>query len=191
MLNLMRCAALFIVTLAFAEAGRAADEAMPADPFAQGTWTVNAYGSITLGLHDKGDIYLTHTGVGYHFIDGVSINLEGVLGYTDADEPFVSDGLTYGFDLLVRWHFWHDGPWSVYLDGGAGVIWFDDAFPLGGTRQNFTPQAGVGVTYQCADFCRVMAGVRWHHVSNAGKDGAARNPGYDGVMIYAGVAFDF
>ncbi|MEX2215765.1 MAG: acyloxyacyl hydrolase [Phycisphaeraceae bacterium] len=189
----MRIFLLLSLSLAFTRAACGQEAVAPAsaDPFAQGQWTGSAYASATFSIRDKGDILLTHVGVGYFLWDGVSLNLEGVLGYTDATEPGVSDGLTYGFDVLVRWHFWRGDDWSVYTEGGAGMIWFDDAFPLGGTRQNFTPQAGIGFTYRCFDTCRLMAGVRWHHVSNAAKEGRSSNPGYDGVMIYAGIAFTF
>ncbi len=160
--------------------------------FAQGTWTFQAYGSATL-LHNDGDLYLAHVGVGYHIWDDFSINLEGIGGIVnDIDDPRGGDSTSaFGFDLLLRWHFWKGDDWSVYADGGVGMVWFESAFPHGGTHQNFTPQAGVGGTYRIADDLRLMGGVRWHHISNARKSGKNENPGYDGLMLYLGVAIPF
>lgn len=169
-----------------------ADEAAPVvnDSFLKGTWTCQVYGSATVGSND-GQLYLAHVGVGYHILDNVSLNLEGVFGHLNAAEAGTDDGFTYGFDLLVRWHFVNRGDWTVYLDGGAGMIWFEDRFPFGGSHQNFTPQFGVGFTWRLKEHLRVMAGVRWHHVSNANRNGDDENPGFDAAMIYAGVLFPF
>ena len=163
-----------------------------ADPFAAGRWVVNFYGSGTWA-DDAGDFYQGHVGVGFHIVNNLSINLELVAGETDSDqEEFgAEDGWNAGFDLLLRWHFCRTGAWSIYVDGGAGMIWFDDAFPAGGTHQNFTPQLGLGITYQINENLMLMAGGRWHHVSNARKSGVDRNPGFDGGMLYLGVMLPF
>ncbi len=170
----------------------AAPAATPADPFAAGRWVVNFYGSGTWA-DDAGDFYQGHVGVGFHVVNNLSINLELVAGETDSDqEEFgAEDGWNAGFDLLLRWHFFRNDAWSIYVEGGAGMIWFDDAFPAGGTHQNFTPQLGVGITYQINEHLMLMAGGRWHHVSNARKSGIDRNPGFDGGMIYLGVMLPF
>ncbi len=162
----------------------------PADPYTRGRWSLQLTGSATFG-EERGDLYLAHFGVGYFFADTLSINFEGIAGRLEPQGSDVEDGDVYGFDLLLRWHFLHHETWSVYVEGGAGMIWFDDRFPGGGTRQNFTPQLGMGFTLRLIEQVHLMAGIRWHHVSNARKSGRDRNPGFDGAMVYAGVFIPF
>lgn len=160
------------------------------EAFAAGTWTFQAYGSASV-FADTGEIYQGHVGVGYHLWDGVSVNIEGVFGYVDANQPSVNNGFTSGVDLLFRCHVIRERDFSIYIEGGAGLIWFEDEFPRRGTHQNFTPQAGLGFTYRLGESVRLMAGARWHHVSNANKSGVDSNPGYDAAMFYAGVMLPF
>jgi hypothetical protein len=65
----------------------------------------------------------------------------------------------------------------------------DSDEPDGGTYFNFTPQAGVGASFAVAEDTRLLAGVRWHHISNARS--SDNNPGRDSLEIYAGVSFAF
>jgi len=164
-------------------------DAVSLDPFARGQTYYHAYGSATFGLSatDDGDLYLAHVGGGYFFMDDVSINLEGVFGGIDPETGDADSAL--GLDLLLRWHFLNsdDHRFSLFAEGGAGLLWLDSNFPVSGTRQNFTPQAGVGVMWEALENVNLMGGVRWHHISNADKTGSDRNPGYDGVMIFAGL----
>jgi len=159
------------------------------DPFAKGQWYYHSYGSATFGISDtdSGDLYLGHVGAGYFFVDDWSINLEGVFGGIDPETGDADSAV--GLDLLLRWHMLtsDDHKLSLFGEAGAGLIWLDEPFPNGGTRQNFTPQAGVGVMWEMADNLNLLGGVRWHHISNADKTGDDRNPGYDGVMIFAGL----
>jgi len=161
------------------------------DAWAAGTWSFQSYGSATL-FNDKGDIYLGHVGVGYHIWDDISINFEVIGGeVTQRQNPRDDSSYTVGFELLGRWHFLKGEGWSIYADGGAGIVWFENEWPAGGTHQNFTPQAGVGATLRLFDNVRAMGGVRWHHVSNARKSGEDNNPGFDGAMFYFGLIVPF
>jgi len=164
-----------------------------AGPRDAGRWIANAYGSSTFGFSngESGDLYLGHLGMGYYFWDNISINLEFVAGGVDPD--FADTSSAVGFDLIGRWHFFEsdDQNFSVFLEGGAGMLWTDDPFPAAGTHQNFTPQAGLGLTWDVGQRVRLLSGVRWHHISNADKTGEDRNPGYDGVMVYAGFNLTF
>jgi hypothetical protein len=166
------------------------DPAAPADipavapqpePFAQGSWVAQVYGATTVS--DRDPLYQAHAGVGYFVFKGHSLNLETNLGYVE--------GFAGGVTLLIRSHWIRQPNWSLYIDGGAGVLWTQDPFPAGGTRWNFTPQAGVGFTRRLSDSTHLMAGARWYHASNANWEGSRRNPGYNGVMIYAGLMFTF
>lgn len=159
--------------------------------FLQSSWTFQTYGSVTVGDR-AGDVYLAHTGIGYFLWDDISINFEGVGGYVDSSVSSPDgDGSTLGFDVLARWHYRHSGPLSLYVEGGIGMIWFEESFPRSGTHQNFTPQVGLGATLRLSNDIHLMGGVRWHHISNATKTGSDRNPGFDGAMIYGGLMIPF
>jgi len=172
-----------------ANSGPAFEADTSLDPFAQGEWYAHTYGSATFGLSDSddGNLYLGHVGVGYFFLDDWSINVEGVFGGVDPDTGTADTAV--GLDLLFRWHFFtsDDHALSLFGEAGAGLIWFDSTFPATGTHQNFTPQAGLGVMWEVIKNVNLLGGVRWHHVSNANKTGADRNPGYDGVMVFGGL----
>ncbi|MHC4810446.1 MAG: acyloxyacyl hydrolase [Planctomycetota bacterium] len=94
-----------------------------------------------------------------------------------------------GFSLLFEWHFIQRATWSVYLDGGAGVLFTTDDVPATGSNFNFTPQAGLGFTADLHDEMRLVLGVKWHHISNANT--FSQNPGRDHVMVYGGLSLPF
>ena len=154
-------------------------------PFAEGAWTFQTYGSAGFG-DSKGEIYTAHAGFGYHFVDDLSINLEAIGGGARPRDD--DNGAVGGFDLLFRWHFYHEGDWSIYMDGGAGFQQASTNFPSD-SHHNFRPQFGLGLTYHIKDNVRLMAGARWLHISNAGTtDG---NDGLDAAQLYAGLMWGF
>lgn len=91
--------------------------------------------------------------------------------------------------LLLRWHFLARDTWSLYAEAGAGLAWFTDDIPAGGTKFNFTPQAAVGVTFDIGDQNRAYVAVGWHHISNAQIFN--ENPGQDSAILHVGVSFSF
>jgi len=103
--------------------------------------------------------------------------------------------------LNLRWHALgtHRNPergdgatWSLFLDAGVGVLLSSANVPDGGTGLNFTPKAGVGITWRPAPARPIyIAGLRWHHISNARINGDTRNPDRDAPGFYAGVSFGF
>lgn len=105
------------------------------------------------------------------------------------------DALGANFNLLFRWHFLTFGErddWTVFVDGGAGILGTTENVPPGGTGFNFTPRAGFGFTHRLDESdARLIFGLRWHHISNARIEGDSRNPGRDGAFVYAGVQFPF
>jgi len=91
--------------------------------------------------------------------------------------------------LLFEWHFLRHESWSLFLDAGAGVLFTTDDVPAGGSKFNFTPQAGFGLTAELTEDVRLVAGVKWHHISNANV--FDDNPGRDHVMVYTGLSLPF
>lgn len=125
---------------------------------------------------------LLGAGLSHFFVDGHSVNLElNGMAFSQTGEDAV--GLNLG--LIMRWHFLRQQNWSLYVDGGAGLLGTTSDVPTTGSSFNFTPQAGGGATIRLNDQERLMVGLRWHHISNAEiYDG---NPGRDSIMGYVGV----
>ncbi len=93
-------------------------------------------------------------------------------------------------NMIIRWHFINEDPWTVYTDVGLGLLFAADDVPSGGSSVNFMPRVGIGVTHRInLNGDRLEIGLRWHHVSNARLVGDARNPDRDGLMLYAGFSF--
>lgn len=125
-------------------------------------------------------------GVSHFFAKGHSVNLE--LNGLAFEQPG-DDAVGANLNFLVRSHWIRGENWSVYIDGGAGILGTTESVPEPGSTFNFTPQVGLGSTFNINDEQRVMLGVRWHHISNAGL--YSPNPGLDTVMGYVAVDFPF
>ena len=127
-------------------------------------------------------------GVSYFVADDVSFDAEFNLLYFD--QP-VHDALGVNLNFMIRWHLWHDEArtWSIYIDAGAGIMIADEDVPDLGSRFNFTPQMGAGMSFKLGDNSRLYIGARWHHVSNANI--FEQNPGRDLGLFYMMVGFPF
>jgi hypothetical protein len=123
-------------------------------------------------------------------IDDVEFSLEGNLWYFDQKGD---NAVGFNPAMVFRWHFINTSRWSVYGDLGVGLLLATEAVPDGGTDIDFTPRAGVGLTYQLSesDPMRLQVGLRWHHISNARFTGDEKNPARDAPMLYAGVMIPF
>ena len=127
---------------------------------------------------------LAGAGLSKFLFDGHSINLElNTIYFSQPDD----DALGLNLALLMRWHFLRKSNWSLFIDGGAGVMGTTSDVPSKGASFNFTPQAGAGVNIKLKEQRRLMLGLRWHHISHADLFGA--NPGRDSIMGYIGLQF--
>ena len=169
-------------------------EAPAVEPFGtMGSKRWGIQGGLAVDL-DGGENHIGQLGAGftYFLVDDLSIELELNLLYFSQEG---NDAVGGNFNMLFRWHFLNDGDWTVFVDGGAGILITSDRVPgptateQGGANFNFTPQAGVGMTYQLRDNARFVAGVRLHHISNARTHHP--NPPRNSVYVYAGVSFGF
>ncbi len=131
-------------------------------------------------------------GLSYFLIENLSLELGLNLLFIDQTD----DAFGANFTLLTRWHFLTAERWTIYVDGGAGILGTTDRVPSpdlreprGGGNFTFTPQAGVGFSYELDDDARLLFGVRWHHISNARIRDS--NPPRDSFFIYAEVSFPF
>jgi len=108
------------------------------------------------------------------------------VGFWYHDQPG-DDALSINPELVLRWHFVNEDIWTIYLEGGLGVLVSTDLVPDEGTGFNFTPRAGIGFTrlIDPESRCRLEGGVRWHHISNARINGDVRNPSRDSILFFA------
>ncbi|MDP7028923.1 MAG: acyloxyacyl hydrolase [Phycisphaerales bacterium] len=106
-------------------------------------------------------------------------------GFSQEGENAVGGSL----DLMFQWHVINGDGWSLYGDFGCGMLGTNHNVPFDGSQFNFTPQAGLGVTFDVGQDRRWIIGVRWHHISNATL--YQNNPGRDSVLVYTGISFPF
>lgn len=125
---------------------------------------------------------LVGAGISKFLFEGHSINLE--LNSIYFSQPG-DDALGLNLALLMRWHFVRKSNWSLFVDGGAGVMGTTSDVPTKGASFNFTPQAGGGASFKLDERQRLILGLRWHHISHADLFGA--NPGRDSIMGYVGL----
>ncbi|MEL7495905.1 MAG: acyloxyacyl hydrolase, partial [Cyanobacteria bacterium J06554_11] len=161
-----------------------AEEGPPAFGTA-GTQRWYVHGSVAGDLDD--DFWgMVGGGATHFFANGHSINLE--LNGFAFDQPG-DDALGLNLNLLLRSHWLRRENWSLYVDGGAGIIGTTNDVPADGSSFNFTPQVGGGATFNIQNEKRLMVGLRWHHISNA--DTFESNPGLDALQGYVGVNLPF
>ena len=136
----------------------------------------------------KGEMYALHLGYGYFFMDDFSVNIDMLGGYIRSGID--NNGVAAGLDLILRQHP-IKGPenlWSFYLELGAGLQQQSTSF-AGNRKFNFRLLGGGGATFRAAENVRIMAGMRYFHVSDAGIEGGGG--GFDGLQFYAGSMFPF
>lgn len=127
---------------------------------------------------------LVGAGLSKFFVNGHSVNLE--LNTIYFDQP-KDNAVGLNLALLGQWHIIRKPNWSLFIGGGAGIMETTSDVPEKGASFNFTPQAGAGATFALKNHRRLVAGLRWHHISHADLFGA--NPGRDSIMGYVGIDF--
>lgn len=159
------------------------------EPFSRGTWALSLTTSYLgdIDSHTRENLYSGAVGINYYLLDKLAVRVELPVYGISQDGP---DTIGTGFNLLFRYHFWTYEKWSLYADGGAGLLVTGKQVPDGGTYLNFVPKGGVGFTYAITPDVFLEAGARVAHISNGGIRGSAHNPsmnigmeGYVGVMI--------
>jgi hypothetical protein len=127
-------------------------------------------------------------GVLYQFADRWALAVETNLTYVGQDH--VRNAFIVGLSPLVRFDAFRRGRTAVFVELGPGWSWSDGTVPARGTHFNYMAQAGGGVVFGGGPNARFIAGARWVHFSNAGREGRGRNPdiealgGYFGVLIW-------
>ena len=148
----------------------------------QGRWYIQGGVGIPYDPEEANFFGLAGAGVTHFFANGHSINAElNSLFFSQSS----SDAVGINLGIIGRWHFIRERNWSLYVDGGVGIIGTTSSVPPSGTEFNFTPQVGGGATIQIAEQRRLLLGLRWHHISNANL--FDNNPGQNAVLGYVGL----
>ena len=156
--------------------------------FSKGNRKWQTYASFAGGDRGKGNLYALHFGYGKFLWDQFSFNIDIFGAYIRSGID--DNGLGYGLDLILRKHFLmgNDDTYSVYLDLGGGLEVQSTEFA--GTRHfNFRVLGGGGGTVRITENVRLIGGLRYLHISDAGIDGGGG--GFDGYQIHAGVMMPF
>lgn len=149
----------------------------------QSHWYIQGSGATTFGSNGAA-FGLVGVGLSKFLFNGHSINLElNSLYFSQPDD----DALGLNLNLLMRWHFIRQSNWSLFVDGGAGILGTTSDVPSAGASFNFTPQVGGGATIKLSEQQRLMLGLRWHHISHA--DLLGNNPGRDSIQGLVGIRF--
>lgn len=156
--------------------------------FSKGAQKWQTYASAASGDHGKGEMYALHFGYGYFLRDYLSVNIDVLGAYIRSGID--DNGVAAGLDVIFRRHIFYgdDGLWSVYLDLGGGFQQQSTNFS-GSRHFNFRVMGGGGGTLRVADKLRMIGGLRYLHISDAGIEGGGG--GFDGFMFYTGAVFPF
>lgn len=145
------------------------------------TWYLQGGAATTLDNQEPDPRRFGFVGVGISefLFNRHSINFEFNTIYFDQPGE---NAVGFNLNLLMRWHFAKRENWTLYLDGGAGVMGTTNDVPRRAAGFNFTPQVGGGASIKLNEDQNLLFGLRWHHISHA--DTFGRNPGRDSLKGY-------
>lgn len=145
------------------------------------TWYIQGAAATTLDNQESDPRRFGFVGVGLakFFANRHSVNLEFNTIYFDQPGE---NAVGFNLALLGRWHFIKQENWTMYFDGGAGVMGTTNDVPRQAAGFNFTPQVGGGFSIKLNQEQNLLFGLRWHHISHA--DTFGKNPGRDSLMGY-------
>jgi len=151
------------------------------------TWRWNIQGGYGKDVKESDNTVKT-IGVEFEYFIENALSLDlGFFGMGVNQEGPDANGLN--FTLQLRWHFIDKESWSMFMEGGAGLLRTTNHVPADGSSFNFTPQAGLGMSFDIGNHNRWLIGVKWHHISNANTYNT--NPGRDSIMVWTGISFPY
>jgi hypothetical protein len=101
------------------------------------------------------------------------------------------DAFVTGIAPLVRFQVLNKEALDLFTEIGAGASWSDTVVPPRGTRFNYVALAGLGVARRLGRQTHAIAGFRWLHLSNNGREGRSRNPDIQALGPYGALAVGF
>jgi hypothetical protein len=154
------------------------------NPFPQGLWTLETYGSYASQPWMREQLYTGTLGLSYYFWPNWSIGME--CKGLDGLQP-EQDVVSFGGDFILRTHLIVEQNWSFFTDVAPGLLESSHRIPPSGTDFNFTIETGFGITAHLWDRTELLTGVRYLHLSNARQEGSDRNPSLNAFEGYVGL----
>jgi len=149
-------------------------------------WQITAIGGRDVDEADNIEVGAA-LGASYFIFENFSVEFELATWYFDQEGE---DSVGFNVNLFFRWHALDFETWTFFLDGGAGALFSTSDVPDGlGSSFNFPPFGGLGASFDIGRDLRLLAGVRWHHISNANLYDT--NPGRDSLVAWVGVSVPF
>ena len=172
-----------------AGSARAAGAVEAGGDFPAGLWslTLTAGYMNELGPHDQ-EYVNGAVGIHYYVVENLSLGAE--FGAWHINQPG-NDAFAWSAGVGLRHHFLTREWGSVFFDVREYAIQADTDVPDDGTSFNYLFLCGGGVSYRMSENVHLMAGARYFHLSNAGREGGDTNPSNNGVQGFAGVMFTF
>ncbi len=138
---------------------------------------------------DLGDEKMAYVSGGFEWfaIDDFSIGIQADLGWVGQDAG--ADAGLFGLGIMMRWHFLRYENWTMYGELGIGLAYATEPVRPSGSRLNFTPQVGVGLSFDLSPDVRLLVGVGWYHLSNART--TPTNLGVDAIAVTGLVSIPF
>ena len=114
----------------------------------------------------------------------VMVRSEAGIAGTDSSETVFGGGFN---PLMLQYNFTSGQRFVPFVQAGGGMLFTTDDVPAGTAQFNFTPQGGVGLYWLRGDPASLVFGVRYHHISNAGR--VKPNPGHNALYFYGGMSW--
>lgn len=106
-------------------------------------------------------------------------------------QELLRDAFVTGVTPGLRFQIVRGTPWDLFGDIGVGPSWSDTPVPERGTRFNYLGYTGAGVSHRMGRQVHGIAGVRWLHMSNNGREGHDHNPDVQALGAYAAINVGF
>ncbi len=157
-------------------------------PNERSRWHVDLTGGFFLEAWDlnrfKEQLTGAAIGVSRRMTSNWTLGIETSLLHVN-QEP-LGDVFLPALSVMLRWHAFHVGDTSVYVEGGGGASYASNEVPNRGTRFNLVSQTGVGIARALNARLDLVGGLRWLHLSNNSLDGRSRNPDIQALGLYVG-----
>jgi hypothetical protein len=143
------------------------------------TWNYNISHETLIGVS---------AGITYGLRDGLVLTAAGPLYYVDQRG---ADAYLLGATFGIRQRVYRARRVSAFVEFDVGVSKADSITPPRGTQFNYLAVGAAGATVRLRPGLRLLASLRWIHVSNNSLAGASRNPDIEAIGPQVGVLIAF
>jgi len=189
----MRRGIAFTIAVIVLSIGAAASAAaQDADPFERRGWHLELDGRGALEAWNYNisheELFGMSVGFTYGLRDGLVFTAGWPLTYVSQRGV---DALMMGGTFGVRGRLYRRPRWSLFAGGEVGVSDADTYVPPRGTRFNYLAGGGGGVTVRVGPRLHLVGTLQLIHISNAGIEGAGRNPDIEAIGLAIGLIIGF